>query len=120
MVMSAFDAIVTALHRGGISQIVLLTPYPSAICDAEVGAFAGRGITVTDHAALNLADGYSVIEPGQISGLARELDPGAVRQAQAVVLSCTGWPTFGLVTALRRDLGKKILSSNQAIHRALK
>lgn len=114
-VVSAFDAIVTALHQGGMSRIVLLTPYPAAICDAEADAFAGRGITVTDHATLDMADGYSAIEPAQVSGLARRLDPGAVKQAQAVVLSCTGWPTFGLLTALRQDLGKKILSSNQAI-----
>jgi len=36
-------------------------------------------------------------------------------KAEAIVLSCTGWPTFGLIRALRRRLGKPVISSNLAM-----
>lgn len=113
--VSAFDAIVTALRARGISRVALLTPYPRAICEAEADTFSGHGITVTDRATLDLAEGYAAVEPAQVCELAGRLDPRAVKEAQAVVLSCTGWPTLGLVSGLRQELGTEILSSNQAI-----
>jgi maleate isomerase len=36
-------------------------------------------------------------------------------KAEAIVLSCTGWPTFGPIRALRRRLGKPVISSNLAL-----
>jgi maleate isomerase len=114
-VVTAFDAILAALQQQEASQIVLLTPYPGEICEAEVDTFANHGITVTGYATLNLSDGYSTIEPDQIRDLARRISARAVEKAQAIVLSCTGWPTFGLEKALKQELRKEVLSSNQAI-----
>ena len=77
--------------------------------------FRDHGITVTGRATLNLTDGYSAIEPGQIWDLARQVSMQAVEQAQVIVLSCTGWPTLGLEKMLAPELGKEVLSSNRAI-----
>ena len=50
--------------------------------------------------------------------LAREADAPA---ADAVLLSGTGLPTVGVLELLERDLGKPVLSSNQAsLWRALR
>ena len=114
-VVTAFDAIIAALEQRQAGRIVLLTPYPERVCEAEADMFRDHGITVTARATLNLADGYSAIEPVQVRDLARQVSARAVEEAQAIVLSCTGWPTFGLEKVLARESGKEVLSSNRAI-----
>jgi maleate cis-trans isomerase len=114
-VVTAFDAILAALRQWHADRIVLLTPYPETVCDTEADTFTDHGITVTGHATLNLRDGYSAIEPSQVRELAGQVSPEALEEAQAIVLSCTGWPTIGLGKALTRELGTRVLSSNQAI-----
>jgi maleate cis-trans isomerase len=39
----------------------------------------------------------------------------AIGAAEAIVLSCTGWPTLDLIPDVQRDPGKPVLSSNLAI-----
>lgn len=114
-VVTAFDAIHSVLQEWRCDRIVLLTPYPERICQAEADTFESHGVTVTARATLNADDGYSAISPGQIRELARRADPGDMGDAQAIVLSCTGWPTWGLERELARTYGKKVLSSNLAI-----
>jgi maleate isomerase len=114
-VVTAFDAIVAALQQREVCQIVLLTPYPEEICETEANTFRNCGIAVTGHATLNMTDGYAAIKPGEVLDLAKRVSPQAVEEAQAIVLSCTGWPTFGLDKVLARELGKGVLSSNRAI-----
>jgi maleate isomerase len=113
-VITAFDSIIAVLRRWRYDRIVLLTPYPKEICEAEADAFWNHGVKVTGHATLNLSDGYSHIGPGQIEDLARRADT-AVKEAQAIVLTCTGWPTLGLEKILGRRYRRKVVSSNLAI-----
>jgi maleate isomerase len=114
-VVTAFDAILAALRQRRATRILLLTPYPEPVCDTEAATFADRGIVVTGRATLNLRDGYAAIEPGQICELARRAGRRAAEEAQVIVLSCTGWPTFGLDKMLGRQLGCDVVSSNRAI-----
>ena len=114
-VITAFDSITAVLRQRGVDRIALLTPYPPRICQAEAEIFHTCGITVTARASLDLRDGYAAIDTGQIQALARQVSTGAMEEAQAIVLSCTGWPTFGLVAGLRRQFGKDVISSNLAI-----
>jgi maleate isomerase len=114
-VITAFDAILAALQQRQATRILLLTPYPEPVCDTEAATFADRGIVVTGRATLNLRDGYAAIEPGQICELARRAGRRAAEEAQVIVLSCTGWPTFGLDKTLGRQLGREVVSSNRAI-----
>jgi maleate isomerase len=114
-VVTAFDAILAALRQWHCDRIVLLTPYPAKVCEAEADTFASHGVAVTGHATLNLRDGYAAIDRGQIRDLARRADTRAVEEAQAIVLSCTGWPTWGLEKVLAQTYGKKVVSSNLAV-----
>jgi maleate isomerase len=114
-VVTAFDAILATLRRRQATRILLLTPYPEQVCDTEAATFADRGIAVTGRATLNLRDGYAAIEPGQICELASRVGRRAAEEAQVIVLSCTGWPTFGLDKTLGRQLGRDVVSSNRAI-----
>lgn len=116
-VVSAFDAIVARLRACGVRKVALVTPYPDEVTKAEAVQFAERGIAVTGSASLGLADGYANVTLAQQVVLSDHLGKEAVRQAEAVVLSCTGWPTRDAVKVLRRRLGRMVISSNAAIAR---
>ncbi|MGO9779888.1 MAG: hypothetical protein ACLPKE_16025 [Streptosporangiaceae bacterium] len=113
--VTAFDALVATLRERRASRIVLLTPYPSTVTETEVVMFGNAGITVTDYASVGVDDGYADIGPEQVGALASRISDGAAREAQAIVLSCTGWPTYENVSPLRRRFGRPVLSSNLAI-----
>jgi len=113
--VSAFGALITVLSDLSATAVVLLTPYPADVTNAEASMFAAEGITVTAQACLGLEDGYGSITYRQIMALLRNINRASVAEANAIVLSCTGWPTFGLIPELQRRLGKPVISSNSAI-----
>jgi maleate isomerase len=115
VLVSAFDAITAALSALAASHIVLLTPYPHQVADAEVQMFCRSGIAVTGCASLGLADGYDTVTPEQVTELISMVGCAAMDEAEVIVLSCTGWPTLDLVAEMRRELGKPVISSNLAI-----
>jgi maleate isomerase len=115
VLVSAFDAIIAALSGLAARRIVLLTPYPEEVTRAEALLFARCGVTVTATASLDLDDGYDTVTPGQVQELIHTIRSDAVEAADAVVLSCTGWPTFDLIPDIRRNVGKPVISSNLAI-----
>jgi maleate isomerase len=113
--VTAFDAILVALQSKGVSRIILLTPYPDEICQAEADTFRNYDIKVDAYATLNVNDGYATIKPVEVRELLARVHAQAVARAQAIVLSCTGWPTLRLGKTLARELGKEVISSNRAI-----
>lgn len=113
--VSAFDAITAALRRLGVDRITLATPYPQALTETEAAAFTGHGITVTAHASLGDDDRYADITATQVRTLVEGMNPAALGDADALVLSCTGWPTLGVIPELEARLGIPVLSSNLAM-----
>ena len=85
------------------------------IAPRETLRFGQGGIAVTACASLGLDDGYWGVTRDQIEELIGTVSDEAMGKAEAIVLSCTGWPTFGLIRALRRRLGKPVISSNLAM-----
>ncbi len=114
-VVTAFDAITNTLNRLGHRSIALATPYPDPVTAVEVEAFESRGIAVTASAGLDLADGYPAITDDQIDEMVTGIGRQAIKEADAVVLSCTGWPTRTAIRRLRRRCGRPTISSNLAI-----
>jgi maleate isomerase len=114
-VVTAFDAITAVLSERGASRVVLVAPYPRDVTDAEALMFGQSGVTVTGCASLGLDDGYWGVTGDQIGELIGKISDGAMGEAEAIVLSCTGWPTFGPIRTLRRRLGKPVISSNLAM-----
>jgi maleate isomerase len=98
-----------------IDRIVLVAPYPHWLTAMEVRAFMGRGIMVVAQSSLNSDDGYSRVSPAQIHSLICQIDQTEFARAQAIVLSCTGWPTLSLLTELEDNFGMAVLSSNLAM-----
>jgi maleate isomerase len=114
-VVTGFDALVATLRHLAAERIVLTTPYPEAITTREVEAFADAEITVTAAVSLGRDDGYAAVPADDIRALIDGVDPGAVEKADAVVLSCTGWHTLGLVPELEAATGRPVLTSNLAL-----
>lgn len=114
-VVTAFDALTDTLTAVGALRVVLATPYPQDVTDAEAAALGEVGIEVTARVCLGLADGYPDVTPDKIRTILHRLPCGPIRAADAVVLSCTGWNTLGLLPELERELGTPVLSSNVAM-----
>ncbi|MFJ6574179.1 hypothetical protein ACIQNU_42990 [Streptomyces sp. NPDC091292] len=114
-VFTAFDALVQALTEAAVARVVLVTPYPTLVTEAEGAALAEVGVEVLAHASLGLTDGYPEVTTDQIRALVRQIPGDAVGSAEAVVLSCTGWHTLPVITQLEHNFGKPVLSSNLAM-----
>lgn len=114
-VVSAFDAIAEALAGCGASRVILLTPYPDEVAEAEVRMLSRSGISVTGCASLGLDNGYGGVTRDEVRKLIQKVSEDAVGEAEAIVLSCTGWPTFDVIPELRRCLKKPVISSNLAM-----
>lgn len=115
--VSAFDAITAALARLDAARVALFTPYPDEVTALEGAMLAKAGFSVTCAVGLGLGDGYGTITLRQIAELVRSVGSAVIRHADAVVLSCTGWPTLGLIPELQQDLDRPVISSNLAIGR---
>lgn len=112
---TAFDALVAVLHRLNASRLVLLTPYPAVLTEREVRAFGPAGIEVLASGSLGLRDGFAEVDADVLGELVATVDPSAVGAADAVVLSCTAWPTLAAACELEERLGRPVISSNLAM-----
>ncbi len=110
--LTAAQAILDALAHLGIRRVALGTPYPESISALGRDFYKAAGLDVVSHRRLEgVANIYEETEE-RAYRLARETD---VPAADGVLLSGTGLPTVGMLEVLERDLGKPVVSSNQAM-----
>ena len=114
----AAHAVLAALQRLGVTRLALGTPYPESISRQGKAYWEAAGFTLVGYHRLpDVADIYAESEERAYL-LARRAD---TPDAQAVLLSGTGLPTVAVLETLERDLGKPVVSSNQAcLWRALR
>lgn len=104
-------AIVEALHALGVSRVAVATPYLPELSKLLDGFLAEHGIESIVNAALGLDREIWNVEYARTAELIRGVD----RQgAEAIVLSCTNLPSYDLIAPLERELGKPVISANQA------
>ncbi len=107
----AAHAVRAALQHLGIKRLALGTPYPEAISAQGKAYWGGAGFEIAGyHRLTDVKDIYAESEERAYL-LARQAD---ARDAEAVLLSGTGLPTVAVLEMLERDLGKPVISSNQA------
>lgn len=116
-VIDAFEAILCMLAHLGASRVALATPYPTRHTAKQVEALRARGIDVTGHASLDLGllDDFAGVTTSHIRDLVARIPPAQLQAAQALVLSCTAWPTIASILALQATLGLPVVSSNLAL-----
>jgi len=104
-------ALVAALTKLGVGRVAIATPY-----DAEITARLQRFLTessmeVTGVAHLGLSSKMWTVPYTRTADLIRQANSN---DAEAIVVSCTNLPTYDLIAPLERELGKPIVSANQA------
>jgi maleate cis-trans isomerase len=110
-VLLAAQAVLAALRHLGVKRLALGTPYPESISRQGKAYWEAAGFEIAGYHRLeNVTDIYAENEERAYE-LARRAD---APEADAVLLSGTGLPTVAVLETLERDLGKPVLSSNQA------
>ena len=110
-------AVVAALRAFGVKRVALGTPYNDYLNESEDRFLRDYGFEVTSLNALRLdGPGESRRLIGQIPveaayRLARDIDRP---EAEAIFLSCTNLATLGVIDEIERELGKPVVTSNQA------
>lgn len=106
-------AVIRALRTLGVSCIALATPYTDEVTELEVKFLQDEGFEVTGWKGGGIVGVADIQEcpPEESYRRAREVDSD---RAEAVFISCTGFRTIENLEKLEADLGKPVISSNQA------
>jgi maleate isomerase len=109
------EALVGSLRALGARRIVMLSPYPQAVNDAEVAFFAHYGIEVLMEKGYLPPQG-SVGSP-HAAPVEWEQRALALKStgAEAYFLSCTNIRAIDAIEPLEQALGVPVISSNQAM-----
>ena len=106
-------AVLRALQALRVSRIALATPYTDEVTRLEVDYLQANGFEVTNWQGGGIVDVAEIQEcPPEVSyRRARAVDSD---RAEAVFISCTGFRTIENIALLEADLGKPVITSNQA------
>jgi maleate isomerase len=106
------QAITQAFRHCGIKKLVLLSPYVQATNEHEVKYLTEAGFKVLHELGLGLeSDAYSTVTPEAWKKVARE---NTRSDADGYLLSCTNTRTIEVIDDLESELGKPVITSNQA------
>lgn len=115
---TAMDAAVSALRAVEAQRITLVTPYIESVTELERAYLQGQGFVVVALAGVGLGHtqaerrAISHLRPEQTYAFARATD---VPESETVFLSCANLATLEIVDRLEHDLGKPVITTNQAI-----
>jgi maleate isomerase len=107
------SAVLRALELLGVTRIALATPYSDEVTGIQARFFGAHGFEVTR------ALGGGMVETADIQACAPEVAYARAREvddarAQAVFISCTAFRTIEIIEPLEAELGKPVITSNQA------
>lgn len=106
-------AVIEALKALRIKKIAVLTPYIKEINEREKCFFEGNGFQVLKIIGLGIIDSPKIAEVplSEVYRLALQTDD---KKADGLFISCTNFPTIGIIDRLERELDKPVVTSNQA------
>lgn len=112
-VITPISAAVQAFRALGTARIAVLTPYLAETTAPMLDYFDAAEITVTRCTCLGLADDRDMarLSDDTLLNAARAAD---TPDAEALFLSCTALPALPLIARLEAELGKPVITSNQA------
>ena len=113
--VTAAGALVHAIRALGVDKIGFASPYVRAINDEAVDFLATEGIDILSRGEVDARlgnEGQGALTPDEVYELGLRADSAGV---QAVVLSCTDMRSVEVIARLEQDLGKPVVTSNQAM-----
>jgi maleate isomerase len=107
-------AALAALQALGLRRIGVLTPYTEDVNRRVIDYFSARGLDIAAFGAFDKASDAEIaaIAPASIVAAARALDAPDI---EGIFLSCTGLRGAAVVAAIEEQLGKPVVTSNQAM-----
>jgi maleate isomerase len=108
------EALIAAFRALDTRRVVLVSPYDKETNEREVAFLAHHQITVLREIGLGLKGGseFAGVEPGEWYRLTMAQRH---KDADAYFVSCTTIRSTPVIAALERDLGKPVITSNQAV-----
>lgn len=113
-VSNPLSAVVAGLSALGARRIGMVTPYIESVTAPMRAALGAAGFEVTSCVSFDEAEEARVarIHPASIAKAAIAAGRG---DAEAVFLSCTNLRTLDVIEEIEAELGKPVISSNQAL-----
>jgi maleate isomerase len=113
-VCNPVDAELDALALIKCQRVALMTPYVDEVNQTMERYFLDRGLELTKMAAFNQGGDPQInrIDPECIVEEALRL---GAHECDGVFVSCTGMCTSGIVQRIEEQLGKPVVTSNQAL-----
>jgi maleate isomerase len=113
--LTTTTAVVEALRVFNLKRIGMATPYTSGTASKEK-VFLEKvipGLKVVSEKNLEIISNLTRgrLSPSTAYQAAREIDSPEV---EGIVISCTNWRTIEVIELLENDLGKPVITSNQA------
>ena len=103
-------AVAEALRAFGAKRISLASPYAPWLNERLRLYLTAAGFEVMAMQGLDTQN-HSAVTTERIEALITEVDRP---DAQAIFVSCSNFPTLGLIESMERKLGKPVVASNQA------
>lgn len=103
-------AVAEALRTLGATRVSLASPYAPWLNERLRQYLTAAGFEVMAMLGLDTQN-HSAVTTERIEALITEVDRP---QAQAIFVSCSNFPTLGIIESMERKLGKPIVASNQA------
>jgi maleate isomerase len=110
--VTASGALREAIAAFGARRVVVVTPYTADLTSCLATFLGEADIEVVGSAELGLTGGVWTVPYTTTAELVRRAD---VTAAEAVVVSCTNLATYDLIGPLEAELGKPIVTANQAL-----
>jgi len=123
-VITTSTAVIEALRSFKIAKVAVATPYTDEVNQRVKNFIDGHGFQVIQIKCLGYhkfeksyplasrpVSGIGLLDPSVAYNLARDVD---TNKADGIFISCTNFRTIEIIKALEDNLGKPVITSNQA------
>lgn len=114
-VTDPLHATVACAGDRGVSRFALLSPYIEEVNTTLRQAFATQGISMEVFGTFGVREESKVVRISQDSIIQAAVNLGRDPTVEAVFLSCTNLRTIDALEVISKEIGKPVLSSNQAL-----
>ena len=106
-------AVMEAFRALGIKKLCMATPYIDSVNEREKKFLEDNGFEVLKYKGLQILEGNEIanVEPYKMYQLARQVFQP---EADGIFISCTALHVIDIIEKLEYDLGKPVVTSNQA------